>query len=244
MELIVAPIADLRSKMTHFLEELVCATLDRGQGPAGTPNTFACGITGGSTALIFLGALREANVDWSRITLYWGDERAVPPDHPDSNYGLAERLLLSPLGGRAPNAVRMPAEIGDLQAAARSYETTLASQLGTEDQSTAALDLIILGIGDDGHVCSLFPGHPALAIEDRWVIGIQDSPKPPPARMTLTMPFLLRTRNVWVVAVGSRKLPMLQQAISREAIATPLDLVVRQARSVTIFTDQVVRRRR
>src|SRR5688500_10970436 len=113
MELVVAPIAELRPQITHLFEEVVGSSLDRGTTESAEPYAFACGLTGGSTALIFLGALREAAVDWSRVTLYWGDERAVPPDHPDSNYGLAERLLLSPLGGRAPHAVRMPAELPD-----------------------------------------------------------------------------------------------------------------------------------
>ena len=77
MDLIVAPIAELRPQLTHRFEEAVAEARDI--------STFACGVTGGSTALIFLGALREAGVDWSKITLYWGDERAVPPDHPDSS---------------------------------------------------------------------------------------------------------------------------------------------------------------
>lgn len=239
MELVVAPIAELRPQITHFFEDLVGPTLDRGAAQSASPHTFSCGITGGSTALIFLGALREADIDWSHVALFWGDERAVPPDHPDSNFGLAEQVLLSPLAGRAPLAVRMPAEQPDLHAAAAQYEATLKSHLGAD----GALDLIILGVGDDGHVCSLFPAHPALAIDDRWVIGIEDSPKPPPARMTLSMSFVLRSANVWIVAVGQRKLGILQQAMSRERINTPLDLVVRQARSVTIFTDQVIRRR-
>ena len=105
MELIVAPIAELRSRLTHRFEETVASVVDQGTGASIQPHTFTCGLTGGATALIFLGALREAAVDWSRLTLYWGDERAVPPDHVDSNFGLAERLLLSPLGARAPFAV-------------------------------------------------------------------------------------------------------------------------------------------
>jgi 6-phosphogluconolactonase len=235
MELIVAPIAELRPKMTRLFEHLLEAELSGRR-----THPFACALTGGSTALIFLGALREAAVDWSRVRLFWGDERAVDPDHPDSNYGLAEKLLLSPLGGRAPIARRMPAEMEDLDAAARAYETTLAAELGPKSRSSAALDLLILGTGDDGHVCSLFPGHPALKVEDRWVVGIRDSPKPPPARLSLTMPFVLRSRQVWVVIVGPRKLPVLQHALSREPAATPLDTVVRQAKHVTIFTDQTV----
>jgi 6-phosphogluconolactonase len=237
MDLIVAPIAELRPRLTHLFEERVGQTLDRGTGQMPGGSAFACGVTGGSTALIFLGALREASVDWSRVTLYWGDERAVPPDHPDSNYGLAEQVLLQPLAGHAPNAVRMAGEAGDIHAAAAAYEARLKRDLGDH----GALDLIILGIGDDGHVCSLFPGHPALAVDDRLVIAIDDSPKPPPSRITLTLPFVLASRAVWIVAVGPRKLPVLAHALSRGEPRTPLDLVVRQAQNLTVLTDQELR---
>jgi 6-phosphogluconolactonase len=231
MEVIVAPIAELRSRLTHEFEDLVGETLDRGAGFANEPFSFTCGVTGGSTALIFLGALRDATVEWARISLFWGDERAVPPDHDDSNYGLAERLLLQPLHGHAPNAIRMKGESADLDAAAREYGEALPP----------ALDLIILGIGEDGHVCSLFPGHRALQIEDARVIAIDDSPKPPPKRLTLSLGYVLRTRHVWVVAVGPKKQGLLQNAIARQRVTTPIDLVVAQARAVTIFTDQELR---
>src|SRR5262245_1921351 len=152
MELVVAPIAELRGRLTHDFEETVGGILDRGGGAAPQAFTFTCGLTGGSAALIFLGALREANVDWSCITLFWGDERAVPPESPDSNYGLAEQMLLKPLGAKAPHAIRMQGEMPDLKFAAKRYSQALPP----------ALDVLILGVGDDGHVCSLFPGHPAL----------------------------------------------------------------------------------
>ena len=232
MELVVAPIAELRPQITHLFEEVVGSTLDRGVGQAAAPHVFTCGLTGGSTALIFLGALREAAVDWSRITLYWGDERAVPPDHPDSNYGLAERLLLSPLGGRAPHAERMPADLPDLQQAAREYDARLPP----------ALDLLILGVGDDGHICSLFPNHSALLVSDARVIAIEDSPKPPPQRLTLTLPYVIQSEHIWVITVGPRKLPVVRQALLRQNPSTPIDLVVAQARAVTLFTDQVMHR--
>jgi 6-phosphogluconolactonase len=232
MELVVAPIAELRPQITHLFEEIVGSVVDRGLTQAANPHTFTCGLTGGSTALIFLGALREAAVDWSRITLYWGDERAVPPDHPDSNYGLAERLLLSPLSGRAPHAERMPADLPDLNEAAHVYDTRLPP----------ALDLLILGVGDDGHICSLFPNHPALGRSDPRVIAIEDSPKPPPRRLTITLPYVVASRQIWVVAVGPRKLPVLRHAMSRQNPSTPLDFAVSQAQAVTIFTDQVIHR--
>lgn len=231
MELVIAPIAELRARITHLFEELVGSTLDRGAGYSPEPYTFTCGLTGGSTALIFLGALREANVDWGRITLYWGDERAVPPDSVDSNYGLAEQMLLRPLAAKAPSAVRMPAEIPDLQFAAREYAALLPP----------ALDVLILGVGDDGHVCSLFPGHRALREESARVIAIEDAPKPPPRRLTLSLSYLLRARQLWIVAVGERKRVLLQHAIQRQDVSTPLDLVVAQGREVTVFTDQQLR---
>ena len=232
MEIVIASVAELKQRITHLFEEAVGGTLDRGTGESDQPNAFSCGITGGSTALIFLGALRDAHVNWSRLTLYWGDERAVPPDNPDSNYGLAEQMLLRPLGAKAPAAIRMEGELPDLRHAARQYSEALPD----------ALDLLILGVGDDGHVCSLFPGHPALIDESAKAIAIDDSPKPPPRRITLSMNYVLRSRRIWIVAVGDRKLPLLQRAIARTEMATPLDLVTAQGRAVTIFTDQQLRR--
>jgi 6-phosphogluconolactonase len=231
MELIVAPIAELKGRITHEFEDLVGATLDRGAGYSAEPHTFTCGLTGGSTALIFLGALRESQVDWSRVTLFWGDERAVPPESDESNYGLAEQMLLRPLAARAPNAVRMQGEMPDLQYAAREYAAALPP----------ALDVLILGVGDDGHVCSLFPGHPALMEESARVLAIEDSPKAPPRRLTLSLNYVLRSRQLWVIAVGERKRALLQRAINRQQSSTPIDIVVAQGRDVRIFTDQVIR---
>ena len=139
-------------------------------------------MSGGATALIFLPALRAANVDWSKITLFWADERAVPPDDPDSNYGLAERMLLSPLGAKAPRAIRMPADTPNLGQAALWYDDALATEL-----DGGALDLAILGVGEDGHICSLFPGHQALLQNDLRAVAIEDAPKPPARRLSLTL---------------------------------------------------------
>jgi 6-phosphogluconolactonase len=230
VEFIVAPIVELRGQLTHLFEDVVGSVLDRGDGASTAPYRFSCGLTGGSTGLIFLGALRDADVPWQHVTFYWGDDRAVPPDHPDSNYGLADRLLLSPLAARAPHAVRMPGEAADLDAAARDYDQVLPP----------ALDLLILGVGDDGHVCSLFPGHRALTVEDQRVLVITDAPKPPPERLTLSLPYVCSSRRIWVVAVGPRKRAILQNAVSGHALSTPLDIVVQRARDVTVFTDQAL----
>ena len=195
-------------------------------------------LSGGATAMIFLTAMRAANVDWKRITLFWADERAVPPDDPESNYGLAERMLLSPLGAKAPRAIRMPADTSHLGQAALWYDDALATEL-----NGGPLDLAILGVGEDGHICSLFPGHQALLVEDLRAVAVEDAPKPPPRRLSLTLRYVLQTKKIWVIAIGPRKLPVLRAAINKTSRSTPLDLLMRQAKDVTVFTDQTCHRR-
>src|SRR5688572_16083584 len=112
MELVHAPVPDLKILLTQSFEDWA----QEGKSVA---------LSGGATALLFLPALRAARVDWSKITLFWADERAVPADDPESNYGIADRMLLSPLGALAPRAIRMPADIPDLGEAALKYDEVL-----------------------------------------------------------------------------------------------------------------------
>lgn len=224
MELVGAPVHELKPLLTQSFEDW-------------SKEGRSCALSGGATALIFLGALRNASVDWRKITLFWADERAVAPDDPESNYGLAERMLLSPLGAKAPRAIRMPADTPHLVQAAQWYDDALASELGSDP-----LDLAILGVGEDGHVCSLFPGHVALSQNDLRAVAVEDAPKPPSRRLSLTMRYVLQTKKIWLIAIGPRKLPVLQAAINKTSHSTPLDLVMRQAKDVTVFTDQTIRR--
>jgi 6-phosphogluconolactonase len=160
MKLVIAPVEVLRARLTQAFE-----------GWASQAPARSCALSGGSTALVFLGALGDAQVDWSRISLFWVDERAVPPEDPDSNYGMAHRVLLGALGHTAPRAFRMPAEQADLGEAAVRYDQVLAREL-----RGGPLDLAILGVGEDGHICSLFPGHRALMAEGR-VVAVDDAPE-------------------------------------------------------------------
>jgi 6-phosphogluconolactonase len=225
MELVGAPASELKGLLTASFEEWA----REGQ---------SCALSGGATAMIFLPAIRAANVDWDRLTLFWADERAVPVDDPDSNYGLAERMLLSPLGARAPRAIRMPADTPQLGQAALWYDDALATEL-----KGGPLDLAILGVGEDGHVCSLFPGHKALLVQDLRTVAIEDSPKPPARRLSLTLRYVLQTKKIWVIAIGARKLPVLRAALEKTSRSTPLDLLMRHAKDVTVFTDQTIHRR-
>jgi 6-phosphogluconolactonase len=231
MELVHAPVPDLKRLLTELFEE---ATANR-EGKA--DRHFACALSGGPSALLFLPALRVARVDWSRVTLFWADERAGAADDPESNYGIAERMLLAPLGAKAPRAFRMPTEF-PLRQAALKYDAALAVEL-----AGAALDLAILGVGEDGHVCSLFPGHKALIQDDLRAVAVEDAPHPPAYRLSLTLPFIVTTSKIWLIAVGPRKLPALQAALSKTHHSTPLDLLLQHARDVTVFTDQAIRRR-
>jgi len=237
MELVVARIDELRTRLTEAFERWAGEDVGAAQ--------LTCALSGGATALLFLGALKNANVDWSRISLFWADERAVPPEDPDSNYGIAHQMLLDPLGARAPRAFPMAFDasldrpgMSSLGTAAMKYDTVLARELRSK-----SLDLALLGVGEDGHICALFPGHRALLADELRVVAVEDAPKPPPRRLTLTLPFVLRTKQVWLVAVGPRKLPVLQAALSRTQRTTPVDLLLQQAKDVTVFTDQVIRRR-
>ena len=228
----VAPIDELRPRLTEAFEEWAA-----GGSQGSSPGQLSCALSGGATALIFLGALRNANVDWSRITLFWTDERAVAPDDPESNYGVAERMLLTPLRAKAPRAIRMPADMPHLGEAALRYDSILAHEL-----RNGPLDLALVGVGEDGHICALFPGHRALINDDLRVVAVEDAPKPPPRRLSLTLPFLAQTRKIWLIAVGPRKLAALQAALSKTQHSTPLDLLCHQAKDLTVFTDQVIRR--
>jgi len=146
-------------------------------------------------------------------------------------------MLLDPLGTAAPRAFRMDAAHPSLGTAAIEHDRVLARELKSD-----RLDLALLGVGEDGHICSLFPGHRALMADDLRVVAVEDAPKPPPRRLTLSLPFVLRTKKIWLIAVGPRKLPVLHAALSRTQRTTPLDLLLHQAKDVTVFTDQIIRR--
>ena len=172
---------------------------------------FTCALPGGSVAEACFPALAGAGVDWSRTHVFWGDERAVPPKDPQSNYGLAWRLWLRHMGGGWVHP--MPAYLPALEIAAAQYEESLRRTLGDPPR----LDLVLLGVGADGHVCSLFPGHPALDERERLVVAVTDAPKPPARRLTLTLPALAVARALIVCAFGQDKAPALRDAIEGRA---------------------------
>jgi 6-phosphogluconolactonase len=191
---------------------------------------FACAMPGGSVAEVFFPALARLDLPWPQVHVFFGDERAVPPSDPDSNLGLARRLWLDAV----PATVHpMPAAEADLAAAATSYAAELRAVLGDPPR----LDVALLGMGPDGHVCSLFPGHPLLRDRTRWVAEITDSPKPPPRRLTLTMPVLSVARAIWVGAFGKPKAAIIREAIQDPTSQLPVALAARSGPPVVFFLD-------
>lgn len=175
---------------------------------------FRVALSGGSTPRTVYPLLLEPGrrdlVDWGAVEFFWGDERSVPPDHPESNFGLAYAMFISQLRGvRADRVHRMPAEAADLDVAALAYESELRLAFDTRADELPAFDLVWLGIGPDGHTASLFPGSTALDVVDRWVVA-NWAPALETWRMTLTFPVINAARAVVIGAYGANKADALR----------------------------------
>ncbi|MCV7193656.1 6-phosphogluconolactonase [Mycolicibacterium brumae] len=177
-------------------------------------------LTGGSVGIAVLAGLRDRAVDWSSVHLYWGDERYVPADDDDRNAKQAAEALLDhidiPPGNVHPMA-SSDGQFGDnLDAAAASYERVLAAQ-SEKGAPTPDFDVHLLGMGGEGHVNSLFPDSPAVREAARFVVGVEDSPKPPPHRLTLTLPAVRRAAQVWLTVAGADKAEAVAAAVGGAA---------------------------
>jgi 6-phosphogluconolactonase len=216
--------------LSRLIERLADDVRRSAEGAAEKHQRFSIAIPGGSV----VPALKPVSFDWSRTHVFWVDERAVPPSSPDSNYGLAQTVWLGPAHAHPSAIHRMPADGPDLEAAANAYSEEIMRVLGEEPR----LDVVLLGVGPDGHVASLFPNHPALTEHERLVLPIVDSPKPPPHRLTLTMPMLTGAARVIVMAMGESKAAVMHQALRREDSTLPIAIVLREATSSLVLLDE------
>lgn len=155
--------------------------------------------------------------------VYYADERAVPLDHPDSNHNLCTREFYSKTSIPPGNIHTIdPTLLDDLEELADSYEQQLIVQFASKDSARfPVFDLILLGMGPDGHTASLFPGHELLQEEDRWVAYIEDSPKPPSKRITLTYPVINHASKVAFVATGEGKQNVLHTVLDKPEEGLP-----------------------
>ena len=194
---------------------------------------FAIALPGGSVATTFFPRLARAALDRARTHVFWCDERGVPPEDPDSNYGLARSLWLEPAEVPDSCVHRMRGETAALEQTARDYQGELWRVLGDPPR----LDVALLGVGPDGHVASLFPGHRLLEETDRWVAALDDAPKPPPRRLTLTLPALAAARLVVVAAFGAGKAEVIHAALEEAPSPLPVARVARSAAAALFLLD-------
>ncbi|ROS74435.1 6-phosphogluconolactonase [Cellulomonas sp. PhB143] len=177
-------------------------------------------LTGGTVGTRTLAALAQdpvaAAVDWDGVHLWWGDERFLADGDPDRNETQAREAMIDALPVPAPNVHPMAARsegVPTPEDSATAYAAELAENAGDERAGVPAFDVLLLGMGPDAHVASLFPGHEALEAAGTTVVGVHGSPKPPPERVSLTFEAIAAAREVWVVAAGAEKADAVASAL-------------------------------
>jgi 6-phosphogluconolactonase len=223
--LTVLPDAD--AVATTIAQRIV--TLSRtGSGPA-----VSIALAGGSTPQRLYRLLASPEiarqVDWTRIHLFWGDERLVPADHSDSNTRMVKEALLDHVAIPQANVHLVATGAGTPEQAAAAYEDTLKRHYGAPSLSTdrPLFDLVILGMGDDGHTASLFPGKPAIHEQERWVASVPEAGMTPYVpRISLTFPAIASSRQVAILVTGAGKNATLQRVAAGE------DLPIRKVTSL------------
>jgi 6-phosphogluconolactonase len=191
-------------------------------------------LSGGSTPRRTYELLADRRAELADVEIWFADERCVPPDDEESNYRLAAASLLAPAGIPPERVHRMPGELGPDEGA-RRYATELCDGGLRRDGRLPVLDLIVLGIGSDGHVASLFPGSPALdAGEDVVCLGVHDSPKPPPERITLSLGVLRAAQRCVLLATGASKADAVDAMLGEPSRHVPASLLRRERLTVIV----------
>jgi len=229
------------SAAAHIIRIGSSAILQRGR--------FLFVLAGGSTpksVYSLLGSPAQSRqLDWSQVHIFWGDERCVPPDHPDSNYRMAKESLLDSVHLPRQNIHRIPAEMSP-ELGSNRYQARIRSLFSNSDQlqnGFPVFDLILLGIGDDGHTASLFPFSTALHEEHSWVIPVSHQEPPPPLvdRITLTLPVINAAAHVAFLVSGESKAQPLSRVLTngkKSQRPLPAALVQPHSGNLTWFVDQ------
>ncbi len=203
-----------KETLSECLADWIVERVQASNGP------FALNLSGGSTPKRLYEVLGSdivcTKVDWSRVHVFFGDERFVPHDHADSNYRMVREALIRHVPIPAENVHAVETGLASPEAAAAAYERTLKTFLGKEtlDIWRPVFAVTLLGLGDDGHTASLFPGTAALHERDRWVTAVIGT-KPEP-RITMTFPVLDSSRAVVFLAAGEGKRAMLRKLLDRD----------------------------
>ncbi|KAF5828743.1 hypothetical protein DUNSADRAFT_17121 [Dunaliella salina] len=222
----------------HFPQDglkqgLTRKVLEAAEAAIAQRGAFTLVLSGGSLPNLLSGLVdpkQAAGAAFDKWYVMYVDERNVPHDHPDSTHKAVREALLSKVGIPPENIIAI-AENTPVEQAAINYEGRMIglppTVLPRNEANFPVCDLILLGLGPDGHIASLFPNHPALAITDRWIAPVSNSPKPPPERITFTLPVINAAKEVIVVAGGESKAEIVQRVLEVQALpgALPAQLV-------------------
>jgi len=184
---------------------------------------FTIALSGGSLPKMLKGLIHNPAVKWDKWQVFYADERVVPLDHPDSNHRSCTELLFSKVPIPTSNIHTLDESLlSDLEELSDAYEKELIREFAQKDAARfPVFDLILLGMGPDGHTASLFPQHELLAEDDRWVAYLEDSPKPPPKRITFTYPVINHAARVVFVAAGKEKVEILSKVLDDPEAGLP-----------------------
>lgn len=215
----------------RFAKAIRDALRDRGQA--------AIALSGGTSPMPAYELLARESIDWSRVHLYWVDERAVPSDSPRSNVRAIREAFVAKAQIPPANVHAMDGGAADLEAAAAAYDAVLRDTIASKLGGLPALDLVVLGVGDDGHTASLFPGDKTVSITDRLVAAVPAAPGRE-ARLTLTVPVLENARATVLLVLGAGKNAALERvwAVNGTLSETPARVVRGFRGSVTWVIDR------
>ncbi|MBL8612879.1 MAG: 6-phosphogluconolactonase [Myxococcales bacterium] len=196
-------------------------------------------LSGGSTPKATYELLAKEPIDWTKVQFFFVDERAVPPDHERSNFRLAKSAWLDPAKVPEKNVFRMPADEADAAAAAKRYEDLVRANVRLKKDGLPNIDVVVLGIGDDGHTASLFPKRPEVDVTDRLVVAVP-AEGDREARLTMTAPLLEHARASVILAVGKSKHLPLEKVwqVTGTTAETPARIVRSFKGSVTWVIDR------
>lgn len=217
-------IVEVLPDKTGLIERALAVVLDKMQSACQSRGTCTIALAGGSTPKPLYEALAAQDLPWEKIHVFWGDERYVPPDNPDSNAGMARTAWLSRVDMPAANIHPMPTDGESPEKDAAKHDGQLREFFGVPAGEFPAFDVILLGMGDDGHTASLFPHTEALQVRDRLVtVGNKDGTP----RITFTVPLINQARCVLFMVAGANKKPALAQifAPAADEVAYPARMI-------------------
>jgi len=200
---------DLES-MSEAAASEVAELIEASTGP------FSIALSGGSTPLRLyeLLAAGSTSIDWEKVHIFWGDERFVPADSPESNFGNVRSALIEKIDIPDENIHRIPVDAATAVEAAEMYEKELREYFGIIENGYPTFDLILLGLGDDGHTASIFPGDPVIEEQERWAAAVKAGAGIEPSeRITLTLPVLNAARNIFFLVSGESKADALHDIL-------------------------------